>query len=94
MVFCPECGSSKIFKNGLRYTNEGEIQRFLCRVCGYRFSDVRSKNLKTIQANKGSVQVCVFKEAKNLEPQTLEKVCAGDGTLINYAWLLKKTWIS
>ena len=36
---CPECGSSKIYKDGLRYTNEERIQRYLCRVCGYRFSE-------------------------------------------------------
>jgi hypothetical protein len=28
-----------MYKDGLRYTNEGEVQRFLCRVCGYRFSE-------------------------------------------------------
>jgi integrase len=36
---CPECGSSKIWKDGIRYTtNNGAIQRYLCRACGYRFS--------------------------------------------------------
>jgi len=37
---CPECGSQKTWKDGLRCVRrEGKpIQRFLCRACGYRFS--------------------------------------------------------
>jgi len=37
-LVCPECGSSKLYKDGLHHTNEGQVQRYLCRVCGYRFS--------------------------------------------------------
>ena len=37
---CPECGSSGPFdKDGIRYTAQGPIQRFLCRNCSYRFSE-------------------------------------------------------
>ena len=36
---CPECGSSRIWKDGLRYTNLGPVQRYICRNCAYRFSD-------------------------------------------------------
>lgn len=36
---CPECSSRKVVKDGIRYTSYGEIQRFLCRNCGYRFSN-------------------------------------------------------
>jgi len=35
---CPECGSQRIGKDGLRYTPYGEIQRYICRNCSYRFS--------------------------------------------------------
>jgi integrase len=35
---CPECGSQKTWKDGLRYTFYGEIQRYICRNCSYRFS--------------------------------------------------------
>ena len=31
---CPNCHSKRIWKDGLR----GSIQRYLCRSCGYRFS--------------------------------------------------------
>ena len=35
---CPECGSQKTWKDGLRYTRHGQVQRWLCRRCGFRFS--------------------------------------------------------
>jgi len=40
---CPECGSNRIWKDGYRYTDKGPIQRFLCRFCGYRFSESKVK---------------------------------------------------
>lgn len=38
---CPECGSLKLYKDGMRYTDQGPVQRRLCRNCGYRFSEKR-----------------------------------------------------
>jgi len=38
-IKCPECYSLKTWKDGLRYTNLGPIQRYICRNCAYRFSD-------------------------------------------------------
>ena len=35
---CPECASEKIWKDGRRKTGHGDVQRWLCRDCGYRFS--------------------------------------------------------
>jgi integrase len=35
---CPECGSTKTWKDGTRLTEQGKIQRYCCRECGYRFS--------------------------------------------------------
>ncbi|MDI6805133.1 MAG: hypothetical protein QMD20_00535 [Candidatus Bathyarchaeia archaeon] len=36
---CPQCNSQSLYKDGLRYLTNGEtVQRFLCRKCGYRFS--------------------------------------------------------
>src|SRR3990170_1416242 len=37
-VRCPECGSPRVWRDGVRYTPYGEIQRYLCRNCAYRFS--------------------------------------------------------
>jgi len=36
---CPFCNSHRIWKDGLRYTKDGEVQRFICRECGHRFSE-------------------------------------------------------
>ncbi len=37
---CPKCNSTKIWRDAKRYTVFGdEIQRWLCRDCGLRFSD-------------------------------------------------------
>ncbi len=50
---CPECGSTRLYKDGLRYLKDGQnIQRWLCRNCGHRFSWPKHerKNLKTKQA--------------------------------------------
>jgi integrase len=39
-IRCPECGSERLYKDGHRYLANGEdVQRYLCRNCGYRFSD-------------------------------------------------------
>ncbi len=49
---CPLCGSSKTWKDGIRRTNDGDIQRYLCRECGYRFSKTswnRSKEPERVQ---------------------------------------------
>lgn len=53
-VKCPECGSGRAYKDGMRYTGEGPIQRFLCRSCGYRFSEPNVKLNVTGQFLKGS----------------------------------------
>jgi integrase len=38
-IQCPFCGSSKVFKAGFRASRSGErIQRYLCCLCGRRFS--------------------------------------------------------
>jgi len=35
---CPECGSLRIWRDGVRHTGHGDVQRWLCRDCGFRFS--------------------------------------------------------
>ena len=87
MFNCPQCSSETIWKDGFRYLSGGQVQRFLCRGCGYRFSN---NPYKESQTNR-TYQLCVIlKEAKKLAAQEIEKICAGDGNLLNYAWLLKK----
>ena len=37
---CPQCGGDRVYKDGLRRLWDGNtVQRFLCRRCGYRFSE-------------------------------------------------------
>jgi len=64
---CPECGSCKVWKDGLRYLKDGSIiQRYICRECGYRFSDP-SQNSKSNCAITSNRQVGAGSNpAKNL----------------------------
>ncbi|MCK4434002.1 tyrosine-type recombinase/integrase [Candidatus Bathyarchaeota archaeon] len=44
MISCPQCGSERLYRDGLRYLSNGKpVQRFLCRACGYRFSQPNVK---------------------------------------------------
>ncbi|MFC1486365.1 tyrosine-type recombinase/integrase [Thermoproteota archaeon] len=36
---CPECKSSKTWRDGIRYVQGRRVQRYLCRSCGHRFSE-------------------------------------------------------
>ncbi|MEM2911594.1 MAG: tyrosine-type recombinase/integrase [Candidatus Bathyarchaeia archaeon] len=44
---CPECGSIKLWKDGLRRTSQGPVQRYICRSCGFRFSDPRKTKARS-----------------------------------------------
>jgi len=39
VVQCPECTSQRLWKDGVRKTLQGDVQRYLCRDCGLRFSN-------------------------------------------------------
>ncbi len=95
VLACPECNSNRFYKDGLRYANEGQIQRYLCRNCGYRFSE---KSYKVCPTNRNH-QLCVIKKAKKLDSQTETKTVAGvslidnqgnKGKIIEYLWYMKK----
>jgi len=40
MPTCPQCHSQRVWKDGLRETARGPVQRWICRDCGYRFSEI------------------------------------------------------
>jgi Site-specific recombinase XerD len=90
---CPECGSSKIYKAGFRYTrSNGQVQRYLCRECGFRFSEKTNKHSQT----NSDRQICALK-AKNLDTTTEKKTVAGDlekqdikGKLVWFIWEMQK----
>jgi predicted RNA-binding Zn-ribbon protein involved in translation (DUF1610 family) len=47
---CPQCGSKRLYKDGLRPLPDGSsVQRWLCRECGLRFSE---KPLLKVTENK------------------------------------------
>jgi integrase len=82
---CPNCKSIHLFKNGLRKLSSGEkVQTYLCRACGYRFTDPSvlqiSSERRFLNSRRIFVgsQICA-QEAKNLEPTTETKTVAGDG---------------
>jgi hypothetical protein len=94
---CTECGSEKLFKDGQRQLSNGmKTQRFLCRDCGYRFSDPK-KSYKECQTNTKR-QVCelLTEDSKNLSATEIIRTVAGDlnpdikGRIIEYLWYLKK----
>jgi predicted SprT family Zn-dependent metalloprotease len=33
---CTNCGSTNLFKDGIKPTAQGRVQRFMCRDCGKR----------------------------------------------------------
>jgi len=76
---CPECSSKKIWKDGLRYLKDGStIQRWLCRDCGFRFSQSTANNqvkvnvsvkvLKEPNPGKNLLQANVFQSDFPLKP--------------------------
>jgi integrase/predicted RNA-binding Zn-ribbon protein involved in translation (DUF1610 family) len=87
---CPQCGSKKLWRDGLRYSPFGDrIQRWLCRNCGFRFSDsddvqralsaferverVDTKAVKGRDDKALECQICV-EETKNLATTELKTV--------------------
>lgn len=98
---CPECRSPRTWKDGLRYTDGGVIQRHVCRDCGYRFSASSLKDKKT-KGHTLKRQVCAEEgKAKNLVTvEARQEQAAGatvtvneadrKGRIVQYLWYMKK----
>ena len=71
---CPNCHSEKNWKDGTRETNLGSVQRFLCRNCGFRFSEKSNIESPTNRER----QLCAIKKAKKLDSATEIKTVAGE----------------
>jgi integrase len=71
---CPNCYSKRNWKRGIRNTNFGSIQRFICQDCGKSFSE---KSYKECNLSENS-QLCAKLEAKKLDTATEIKTVAGD----------------
>ena len=95
---CPNCHSKRNWKDGIRETRYGLVQRFLCRNCGFRFSE--SSVLSTDLNNNVSRQVCaILTEAKTLtEIEPHKSGLAGatlkssdiKGKIVEFLWHLNK----
>lgn len=73
---CPECGSRQLYRDGLRYLADGSnIQRFLCRDCGYRFSETCLKGVKKLK-EKINVASQSFPETSSpmLDPTDIQSI--------------------
>ncbi|MEM3880906.1 MAG: tyrosine-type recombinase/integrase [Candidatus Bathyarchaeia archaeon] len=103
LLRCPECGSERLYRDGLRYLSSGEaVQRWLCRSCGYRFSEKRfsENSFKECQTEYANRQVCaILEEAKNLSNAQETRTCAGEretqqqeakGIIVEYGFYLLK----
>jgi integrase len=80
----------------MRVTNFGSVQRFLCRDCGFRFSE--KSNIDS-RVNSGRQLSAILEEAKKLDSATEIKTVTGEskkavqnvkGKILEFAWHLKK----
>jgi integrase len=94
---CPECHSKEINKCGFRETRTAIVQRYVCKECGYRFSE--SSNLSTEYNNNVRRQICVTltEGTKNLtKVETRTRKALRESTnntkskVFQFAWYMKK----
>jgi len=65
MVSCSQCGSKKLYRDGLRCLSDGStVQRWLCRSCGFRFGEPSCNS--QIKLNVFPQQTPTFHSALNL----------------------------
>jgi len=95
---CPQCGSSRLWKDGFRYLADGlTVQRWFCRNCQNRFSE--QHNDYKVSRTIGSRQIsAILQDAKNLTPRTELKTVPEvetqhqdtKGKLVEYAFYMEK----
>lgn len=91
MPHCPECTSHRLYKDGVRQTNSGDVQRYLCRGCGFRFSEHRPQALShesvkhSLNTKGGLVSgyrlSAIVKEAKKLDAAETKTVAGENSQL-------------
>jgi integrase len=75
---CSNCHGKRNWKDGLRKTKFGLTQRFICRDCGFRFSEKSYKDILPIENS----QLCaILEEAKKLDSAQKINICARDEKL-------------
>jgi integrase len=93
MAVCPECGSTRTWRDGSSYTGNGPVQRFLCRVCGFRFSKLKPKlvfreDYDVIDAGRKMSQVP--KRQFGGDISNPQPIAYSTDKIIEYGWWLKK----
>jgi len=74
---CPECGSARLYKDGLRYLADNtSVQRYLCRECGYRFSWPRQHRSQILKTKRDKFNVCQVGGKEALPKNLAKAVCA------------------
>jgi len=83
-LVCPECGSNeRLVKNGHRYGRKNEdIQRWLCKNCGHRFSETRLKG-SDVSEHAQRIHRQILKTTSTYPSNC--RVCVADGAMINLA---------
>jgi len=101
-VQCPQCGSMNVWKDGLRRTLKGDVQRYICRECGFRFSSISLEDKALGKAEKQNRTAAYWRESPLTLEAEVEKRDAGAtelsqsqtadirGKLVEFAWWLKK----
>jgi integrase/DNA-directed RNA polymerase subunit RPC12/RpoP len=98
-IHCPQCGSVKNWKDGLRYTIGGDaVQRYVCRKCGYRFSETSLNSKPSGKVEKQNHVAVYWRDGPLALEAEIEKREAGaaktladvKGKLVDYAWWMKK----
>jgi integrase/ribosomal protein S27AE len=101
---CPECGSSKIVKDGIRYLNDGsQVQRWLCGTCFYRFIPEDHKRQRTHYngrecaerkdpKNSHSQVSCMTEIVEQTSRENLHKETKGK--ILSFAWHMQKQGLS
>jgi len=93
MKNCPNCDSSNVMKHGVRHNKYGDLQRFSCKACGFRFTINISfeKMHATPQAITSTMQLYFTQESlRNIQKfLRLQGVKVSHVTIYN--WIKKYT---
>ena len=101
MVECPQCTSQRTWRDGLRSTNYGDVQRYLCRKCGFRFSEGVGQAFYSSSGRGSRCQIGAKPQPRLVEnlvtvepPKEGLAGATGNanalGSLVDYSWWMRK----
>ncbi len=89
-IKCPQCGSERLYRDGLRYLNNNtSVQRWFCRDCGCRFSERKALQKNLCESINSSNDIfstrqvcdCLTEASKNLTTvETRQEAAQREGT--------------